>query len=212
MTKYNNFFYIYPPRPKNAVEPNDLDFWDGMGSMLGQVKLNGSNCVVFMNEDKTYVYNRHANRLSNFCIEIEEVRKLYKGSGWMVLNGEYLNKSKKDETGSSFNHKLVIFDILVYNGDYLIGKTFKQRVDLLDSLYGNDPCEKEYLHGITENTFRVKTYYGDFKELFERFTKIDMIEGLVLKRKRSKLKVGSNADNNHKDQIKSRKPTKNYSF
>ena len=63
--------------------------------------------------------NRHGDRLTRFEIKNEEILSLYKGTGgWTVLNGEYLNKNKRDETGKSFNHKLILFDILV-NDQYL---------------------------------------------------------------------------------------------
>jgi hypothetical protein len=42
--------------------------------------------------------------------------------------------------------------------------------------------------------------------------KIDMIEGLVLKRKSAKLEIGNTENNNTKSQVKFRKPTKNYKF
>jgi hypothetical protein len=41
---------------------------------------------------------------------------------------------------------------------------------------------------------------------------IDMVEGLVLKRKSAKLEVGSTENNNTKSQIKVRKATKNYKY
>ena len=48
MKKYITYRYVYPPRPKNAISPCDLDFWDN-GSLLAQPKINGSNCVIFTN-------------------------------------------------------------------------------------------------------------------------------------------------------------------
>lgn len=211
MIRFESFTYIYPPRPKNAVDPKEIPNWDD-GIMLGQPKLNGSNCLIFMNGRDVYVYNRHNQRLTNFDLSKENILKIYSGSGWMVLNGEYLNKSKKDEGGDTFNHKLVIFDILVHNSNYLIGQTFQERVNLLDSLYGKIESEKSYLYSVSENIYRVKTYYSDFKKLFDEFVKIDMIEGLVLKRKGAKLEVGNREDNNSRSQVKFRKPTKNYKY
>ena len=137
---------------------------------------------------------------------------MYSGEGWMVINGEYLNKSKNDESGLPFNHKLVIFDILVHNGTYLLGTSFQDRVNLLDSLFGKNDCEKTYLYSITENIYRVKSFTSNFKIIFEELSSIDMIEGLVCKRKSGKLEIGNTENNNTKSQIKFRKPTKNYKF
>jgi len=212
MPKYINYRYLYPPRPKNAISPNDLTFWDN-NSLLAQPKLNGSNCLIFTNGVKVVVMNRHNQRLTNFRLTDEEVKSLYRGNGgWMILNGEYLNKSKMDETGQPFNHKFVIFDILCFDGDYLVGKTFEERVQLLDTLYDQINCEKEYLFGISENVYRVKSYLSGFNDLFNKLTPIDMIEGLVMKRKNARLEIGSSEMNNVKSQIKCRKATLNYKY
>lgn len=212
--KYEVFRYIYPPRPKNAVCPSDIQMFDN-NSMIAQCKLNGSNCTIYTNGDDFLAYNRHGLHLSNFQLQKEEILKLYKNINkgtWLVLNGEYLNKSQKDETGQVFNHKFVIFDLLVIDSNYLIGKTFQDRVEILDKLYGRENSEKDYLYKITENIYRVKSYQSGFKDLYNQLTKIDIVEGIVCKRSSSKLELGISENNNFKSQIKFRKPTKNYRY
>lgn len=212
MPKYSNFKYVYPPRPKNAISPEELDFWDN-GTLIAQPKLNGSNCVIFTNGVDYFVMNRHKQRLTNFKITNEELSEIYRGDGeWMIINGEYMNKSKSDEKSKVFNHKLVIFDILAYNGEYLVGSTFSDRVELLDKLYGKQESEKDYLYSITTNVYRVKSYSNNFKNLFDTITTIDMIEGLVMKRSNAKLEAGLTESNNIKSQLKCRKPTLNYKY
>ena len=211
MAKYLNYRYIFPPRPKNAIPDTELNFWDN-GSLIAQPKLNGSNCVIFTNGIKTVVMNRHNQRLTNFNISDNEIKDIYRGEGWMILNGEYMNKSKSDENNQVFNHKLVIFDILGFNGEYLVGKTFEERVNLLDELYGQIDSDKEYLFKVTENVSRVKSYTIDFKNIFDKLTPIDMIEGLVMKRKNARLELGTSENNNTKSQLKCRKATKNYKY
>jgi ATP-dependent DNA ligase len=212
MPKYINYRYIFPPRPKNAISPDDLNFWDN-GTLICQPKLNGSNCLIFTNGQKIIVMNRHNQRLTNFQLTDVEIKNLYRGNGgWMILNGEYLNKSKSDETGQAFNHKFVIFDILCYDGDYLVGKTFEERVNLLDTLYDQVDSEKDYLYSISTNVYRVKSYRNGFKEFFDKYTPIDLIEGVVLKRANARLELGATEQNNIKSQLKSRKPTKNYKY
>lgn len=212
MSKYNTYRYIYPQRPKNAVPPADLDFWDN-GSLIAQPKLNGSNCVIFTDGDSQMVMNRHNQRLTNFRLSQDEINQLYRGNGeWMIINGEYMNKNKSDENNTPFNHKLVVFDILTLNGDYLIGKTFEERIILLDEIYGQVDSEKDYLYQITDNIYRVKSYQDGFNDLFNRLTQIDMLEGLVMKRKNARLERGTTENNNTKSQLKARKATKNYKF
>jgi hypothetical protein len=211
--KYEKYSYIFPPRPKNAINPEELNSWDNH-SLIGQPKLNGSNCTIYTNGTQSIVMNRHNSRLSGFNLSQSEINSLFRGSNskWLVLNGEYLNKSKKDETGSDFNHKFVIFDILVYNSDYLVGRTFEERIKILDELYGTNKSEKSYLYSINENTYRVKSYENGFSSLFEDLTPIDVIEGLVLKRKNAKLEAGNSENNNTKSQIKARKKCNSYKY
>ncbi len=211
MAKYLNYRYIFPPRPKNAIPDTELGFWDN-GSLIAQPKLNGSNCVIFTNGEKTIVMNRHNQRLTNFNLSDNEIKDIYRGEGWMILNGEYMNKSKSDESNQVFNHKFVIFDILGFNSEYLVGKTFEERIQLLDSIYGQVDSEKEYLFKVTENVYRVKSYEVDFKNIFDKLTPIDMIEGLVMKRKNARLELGTSENNNTKSQLKCRKATKNYKY
>lgn len=211
MAKYLNYRYIFPPRPKNAIPDTELEFWDN-GSLIAQPKLNGSNCTIFTNGVKTIVMNRHNQRLTNFNLSDNEIKDIYRGNGWMILNGEYMNKSKSDENNQVFNHKFVIFDILAFDGEYLVGKTFEERIKLLDELYGQVDSEKEYLFKVTENVYRVKSYLANFKDIFDRLTPIDMIEGLVMKRKNARLELGTSENNNTKSQLKCRKATRNYKY
>ena len=211
--RYDKYRYIFPPRPRNAISSDDLKFWDETNSMIVQCKLNGSNSTIYTDGKKVIVMNRHGQRLTNVRVDDSEILSLYRGNGgWMILNCEYLNKNKMDETGQPFNHKFVIFDILCYDGDYLVGKTFEERINLLDTLYDKNESEKEYLYSISTNVYRVKSYRNGFKDFFDKYTPIDMIEGVVLKRSNARLEVGASEQNNVKSQIKCRKATKNYKY
>lgn len=211
--KYGKFSYIYPPRPKNAAPILDISKYDN-GTMIAQPKYNGSNCSIYTDGTEWRVYNRHNEKLTNFNLTAEELMSLYKceKGQFMVINGEYLNKAKNDEKGALFNHKLIVFDILVYDSDYLLGKTFAQRVAILDSLYGTEESDKAYLYKISDNIYRTKTYTEGFVDLYSNLSKIDLVEGLVIKRADAKLELGLTEDNNSKSQIKFRKKTLNYSF
>lgn len=208
MINYQSFQYIFPPRPKNPIPTTDLKMWDN-SMMIGQPKINGSNCTIYTDGKNIYVYNRHGQRMTGFDIPKNEILNLHRGKGWWVLNGEFTNKSKKDHTGQTFSNKFCLFDILVKDNQYLIGSTFQQRVDIMDNLYGQSD---DYLGVIGENIYRVKTYYKDFVNVYNDLVDIDLVEGLVLKRKSAKLEIGSSENNNSKSQIKVRKPTKNYKF
>ncbi len=214
MPVYNKYRYIYPPRPENSVPSDDIQSYDN-GSMIAQPKLNGSNTTIYTNGVEVITMNRHNEPITNFTLSKQEIiDTLFKSTpgNWQVINGEYLNKSKKDENNQVFNHKFVVFDILAFNSEYLVGKTFQERIIMLDELYGQVECEKDYLYKISENIYRVKSFDSDFTGHYNRLSSIDVIEGIVMKRKLARLELGVSEKNNTKSQVKARKPTKNYKF
>ncbi len=208
--KYNKYSYKYPPRPELQIPVEALNDMEQEGVFLAQPKLNGSCMELYTNGKEVIVMNRHKKTLSH-KLDVDELRKLHRGEGWMVLVGELMNKNKKDETNKHWNHKFVIFDILVHNGEYLLKTTFEERDTLLNRLYGAERL-KPYLFKISENVSRVMSVFGDFKQVFDYITPFDMYEGLVLKRRYGKLENGASQKNNTRTQMKCRKPTKNYSF
>ena len=207
---YKKFRYIYPPRPESKIRSTDLHKYDN-NTFIGQPKLNGSNCEVYTNGIDVYIMNRHKGELSNVKIGKKVFTDLHRGNGWMVLNGEYMNKAKKGYDGLEFNHKFVIFDILVYEGKQTVGTTYEYRVDLLNNLYHNNVYDN-IIRKINDDIYIVETFFGEFGGMYNKITSIDMYEGFVLKKKKVKLKNGISRKNNSESQIKVRKPTKNYEF
>ena len=200
--------YIFPPRPENRISPESLDKHD-TNEYIVQCKLNGSCMEAYIDESEFEIKNRHNGGLSNFKLKEQEVLSLHRGKGKMMLVGEYMNKSKKDKNNIVFNHKFVIFDIIVFENQHLLGTTYQERIDILHSIYNVKEYD-EYLYQIDDNIFMVKTFYKDLKILYDNIVKIDMLEGLVLKPKSSKLTPGTKKLNNLS--LKCRKETKNYSF
>lgn len=205
---YKNGTFIYPPRPEHCISSDNLNKFDD-NSYIAQCKLNGSCAEIYLNSDKFDIKNRHKGGLSNFKLKDCEILSLHRGNGEMLLIGEYLNKSKKDSNGNLWNHKLVIFDILVYDNEHLLGSTFKERYELLLNIFTTKEYN-EYLYQIDENIFLVKSFESDFKKLYHDIVKTDILEGLVLKPKDSMLQPGNKEKNNLC--LKCRKETKNYTF
>jgi len=207
--EYKSFRYMYPPRPEYVISSDQLYKYEG--TYFAQPKLNGSCCLIFIKGDEFRYFGRHQNEnLRGFQLKIKDLRVLNSNnSEWNVVVGEYMNKSQNGLDGKPWNHKFVIFDILVHNGEYLIGSTFEERLKLLDKLYGTE-SENEYLYKINENVFRVKTFTDNFLERWKKITEIGMLEGFVLKKPHAKLDRGLSEKNNTLWQNKCRKPTKNY--
>ena len=207
MEQYSKFKYIFPPRPEYCISSKELYKYES--DHLIQCKLNGSCCVVFIKGKEFRYFGRHQNEnLSNFKLKISDL-EIFKNDEWNVIVGEYMNKNKNGLDGRPWNHKLVIFDILVHNGEYLLGSTFEERVLLMNELFGTVE-ENEYLYKLNNNVFRVKTFYDNFLERWNEIVKIDMLEGVVLKKRDQKLTKAFSEKNNLSH--KCRKETKLYKF
>ena len=214
---YLKFKFLYPPRPENCITTDRMVGYEK--THFGQPKLNGSCCLIFTDGKTYFHYERkgEANRPKDFCLTDKELEILNKhdGNNWNVFVGEYMNKSKAYKDGKPWtkagNHKIVLFDILVYKGKYLLGSTFQQRVELMDELFGKEEYD-EWLYKITDKIYRVKTFYGNFLALWNEIVKIDMLEGLVMKRMDAKLERGGTLLNNVGSQVKVRKPSNSYPF
>ena len=216
---YKEYKYLFPPRPVQTTNNTELHKYDN-GEFIAQPKYNGTCCVVFISKDKVRVMNRHKGIITSDYSKID-FKSMNTGDGWMVLCGEFLNKNKKGESGESFNLKFVIWDILVYESNYLIGTTLEYRLSLLDKLFD---CSKSivtnkgiisYKHLCVtkyDGVYIAPVYKSGFNELYNDIVDTDLYEGLVLKRKNAKLNFGFNEKNNNEWQIKCRKPTKNYDF
>ncbi len=217
--KYGSFKYIYPPRPEYKIPDSDLHKFD-TGQYICQPKYNGAACLVFTNGTELHVYNRHKQALSSWSKEIDFL-KLAKTKNWYVYAGEYLNKGQLGETGVKEKDKYVIWDVLVWDGEYLVGKTLLQRLNLLENIY---PCHKAVVKGNTveiydhlcctefNGIYKAPTYGTFFYDLYHNIVKIPLYEGLVLKKIESKLGYGFNEANNSDWQVKCRIYTKNYQF
>jgi hypothetical protein len=117
--KYEKFRYLYPPRPTVKAPPNSIKTYEKMG-LWAQPKLNGSCSLLFTNGTDVFFMNRHHEKFSNNHLDKEELKSLHRGTGWLVLVGEYMNKSQRGPDRKIFNLKFVIFDILVLARSWII--------------------------------------------------------------------------------------------
>lgn len=210
MKPYIDFQYLFPPRPELKAPSTIIPNYEGR--FIAQPKLNGSCAVLFTDGNEIIMMNRHKEQFSREClIDKEELKKLHKGKGWLVLTGEYMNKSKKDSEGKIFNGKFVIFDILVYQNEYLVGTTFKERQELINELYPSQVFDK-YISIISSSLYKVNNIETNITQSWNDIVKTDMYEGFVLKNPQGILDVGYRSANNTGWQVKIRKPTKNYQY
>jgi hypothetical protein len=206
--------FLYPPRIESKLQPISLDKFDN-GDYVGQPKLNGSNTSVTISESVAIPKERHN---TFFSIPPKfDFKSLHRGKGFMCLTGEFMNKSKKDNTGKPFRG-FCIWDIVAYNNKILVGSTIEERISLLNKLYPSGDAIKTkegvtYLYKTNiEDIYKVNNFYGNFADIYDKISKVDMVEGFVLKRKSGKLEMMTREQNNVGWSVKVRKPTSNYKF
>lgn len=218
--KYDNYKFIYPPRPVNKISTDQIEKYD-TGEYVAEVKYDGSAVVVFLDADGFIVMNRHHETISNDFAEEIDWAGMYSGKGWMVLCGELLNKNKLGEHGTPLNKKFVIWDILVYNGDYMVGATHAERLRKLEILFPTQRMQvtaagiEEYKHVCftsVKGVFKKAVYTTNFTELYNDLVTTSLYEGVIIKRLDSKLQFGFVEKNNFSSSVKCRKSTKNYLF
>lgn len=207
---YGSFLYRYPPRPETKTTPEGIASFERMG-YWAQPKLNGSCSEIYTDGTQVIFMGRHKDTFSRNLIPQADLRSVHRGKGWTVLVGEYMNKSKKGADGKKFDGCFVIFDILVHNGVYLLGTTFRERQELLEELYPMTMVD-DFIGKVSENIYRVKCFRSGLSELWKKIVKIDMYEGWVLKRHDGKLEEGVRPNNNMGWQAKVRKATLNYKY
>lgn len=212
--------FIYPPRPEVTIPPADLVKFEN-GEYLGQPKYNGDCTEISFDggAGNFTVWNRHKEMKQGFKLDM---RSAYRGSGRMVLCGEYLSKNQLGEFGQDINRSFVIWDIIVYDNQWLIGTTTEERLELLERLY---PCNKSVITAggkllsfnhlcctDMDMIFKAPTYTHGWTELYNEIVQTPLYEGFVLKKRDAKLEFGFTEINNNRWQVKCRKPTKNYQF
>lgn len=216
---YDSFRFIYPPRPLRKIRPADLSRYDN-GEFIAQPKYDGDCCVPAVRQEEFILRNRHDEPKAHKGSRVNFQSLSNLSPGWMLLCAEILDKAKRDEHGEIITG-IVLFDILVYDGKYLVGSTLQERLDLLDNLFPSQRMAvtptgmKQYKHLLFTqfpDIYKAPVYTGNFVELYDDLVKTQLYEGIVLKKKDAKLELGFHEDNNSNWQLKARRKTKNFSF
>jgi len=221
MEPYTKFKYIFPPRPETVIPPTRItELCEGI--YHAQCKINGACCEIYTfgegeNKIQRYFGRHHNENIANFKLTNNDFDILKCGNtNFNLVCGEYMNKGKNDINNSPLNHVFFIFDILVYNGEYLIGTTFEERIELLDKIFGTEN-DNGYYYKISENIYRVKTFKNNLKSLWDNImikfpTEKSIIEGLVFKKPKAKLERGLTERNNMLSMLKSRRGNLLYKY
>lgn len=207
---------IFPPRPKGAIPPKELTYYENTHLWCAQPKYNGSRSVILITpERKVFIYSRHGRPHLNYSMpaymakEILELPGLKPGIKYW-LDGELLNKTTAKDTKC----KIVLFDVLQIDKYLFLKPNQLERLELLAKICGN-PTQLDSLRGmgysISDNLLMAPTFYSKFKEEFEK-NYGDEVEGLVLRKNDSMLDNFGQKEYEVSWLLRCRKAHKNYSF
>jgi len=201
--EFNEYKYLWPPRPSKAVPVNLLNHYERQG-WIGQFKKNGTCTVLYVPPDKKIITKTRHNTDHKTWVPSREFAGQFitlPGNGWYAFAGELLR-----------GDTLYIFDLLVNNGDYLVDRTLDERLNQLRGLFPKKAASIRKSHYIANSKLWIaETISSNFVEVYKSLFS-DEDEGLVLKDPKSKLSMCLTAESNSAWQIKCRKPTKKYTF
>lgn len=139
--------YIFPPRANQCIPRNETQFLADY-NYLAQLKYNDSRCIIKYCEDgQVELWNRHAEKFRSYTPteelnqELQELRQILglRKDSVSMLDGGLL-----DQKHQAIKNTIVIWDILVRNGEQLLGTKYKDRYD---SLYQHATKEPWYYKG-----------------------------------------------------------------
>lgn len=213
--EYNEFSYLFPPRPEHKVARGLLSHYERLG-WHAQVKKNGTCTVIFAKGDQVIFKTRHAEEQKDgddhkMWTPKQAHIDFFRGSDkWNVYVAELLHSKTphiKDD--------LYIFDQIVQDGVQLVGTTFAERQALLRARFAGEieehkaDARRDQLR-IHKHVCLAKNFKSGFDKLFDTLKPED--EGLVMKKPDAKLEACFKVTSNAAWQVKSRVPHKNYSF
>lgn len=236
---YTEWRWFYPPRPESVVEVGDIAYnsWASESDAIGQLKLNGTRNMIFVSPEREIrFWTRKRNKdLSpkyqdpNLPLEapieqkyvIPDVMKrnllaMTPAGHWTVFDTELLHFKTEH-----VKNTLYFFDVLVWESQHLIGKTYTVRYKIIHRLLGDvfvplNAARTEEQRGaaLGQNNFFIAQNFSptEWGNVWERVQPYNFVEGLVLKRTSgaSRLEAGHAMKNNSSWMCKLRKPHKNF--
>ena len=209
MYDYNEFKFLYPPRPDFVLTFDRLTYYEKQG-WIAQYKKNGTCTIIGMNpQGEFYAMNRHAeaHRAWHLTEHIKDVLwDLLPQDSITVLVAEIMHSKTP-----TIKDTIYVHDVIVHGSKQLVGTTWEERQAILAHLL---PARSEdYSHYVVENkVWRAKPLRSGFLEAFRSISDPKIDEGLVLKKPDGKLKPCYKEDANKAWQAKVRYAAKNYQF
>lgn len=214
-----SYFYPQVPTLISITQPlfSQLDKDE---DTVAELKINGTHLILkrfagdFVSERRYEFWGRDGKKLKyNPSREVTQELDALKWEGDCELDGE-LEHTKVH----SRKHTVMLHDAIIWNGKILTDKTFAERRKILESLFKDrvilmDVVEKrDYAKLKCLIVYPSIQWKTGYKKIFDEYTKLEEVEGLVIKKLGAKLKVGMHDCPIVSWMWKVRKPHKNYRF
>ncbi len=208
--------YYYPQMPTliSITQPlfSQLDKDE---DTVAELKINGTHLILKRFSNRIFEFwGRDGKKLKyNPSQEVLNSLNALKWEGDCELDAE-LEHTKVH----SRKHTIVLHDVIVWNGELLVDKTFAERRKILESLFRNMVIlmevvdRKNYEQLKKLNVYPSIQWRNGFKKIFDEYTPLKEVEGLVIKKLSALLKVGLNDSPIVRHMWKVRRPHKNYRF
>ena len=207
MFDYNEFRFLYPPRPENAVSPIHINLFQNKG-WWGNYKMNGTCSLVALDPSgHMHTRTRHNTPHKAWSPSTSRMPKLmakYATPGkWSVFVAELLH-SKTPETKDT----LYIFDMIVRGSKELVGTTYGDRQEMLQGIFSDVQADKDTHYEIQDGLWLAKNHKVGLRERFETVKACvsKEIEGLVMKDPSGTLGLMDRTGGNQSWQVKCRIP------
>jgi ATP-dependent DNA ligase len=196
--------YFFPAKPKLITLQQDLfQKLNGNQNFVGELKYKGDRLeLITPDGGKTFQWwNRHGSIFKfNPSAKLLESVKPLKLKGFCQLDGELL-----DHKTVNVKNTPVLFDVIVFNGELQNNKTFRQRREMLWTIFG----KPELIYDTPEiGVVNIAPQWptGEFQDVYDEYTQIKWIEGLVMKNLEAKLITGRTSCPTVATMYKVRKP------
>ena len=192
---------FYPPKPTLITLQQPLfQALEKDSRVIAELKFKGDRLILKRLKDgKFEFWNRHGSKFKYTpSAKLLEHLSSLNWKGECVCDGELLHNKTK-----SIKHSVALWDVFIWNGESLKAKPFVERRAFLERVFG----DKRY-----EDLWRSVSWLDGWKEVFDRLTVREEIEGLVMKRMDAKLILGNTSSPKVSYMWKVRKPEGLYKF
>ena len=196
-----DFKYFFPEKPRLLhIEQPLFDQLSADPRWIAEPKFNGSRLQLHHIDGAFQFWNRHEQPMAYTpSPEVKEALAGLNLKGYWLFDGELRHNKTK-----GVRHKIVLYDLFIAGGTLLLGAAFRDRWGILETLlhYNGD-----------YNLLSLPTQHPEgFRQVFEKLTQDDEIEGLVIKNLQGQLQLGRGRAVESRWMWKARKPSGRYHF